>query len=73
MVLRKASRASSWWFEGDIDVGSDTNRYLVPLDIFAGWDRGCRAWLQGSSMGDAMVEVSLVGLTELQAWGAKWR
>lgn len=55
MVLRKASRASSWWWEGDIDVGNDTSRYFVSLDMFV-------AGGQLSVDGAACVEVSLVGL-----------
>lgn len=35
-VLRRAVRASSLWPEGDIEVGSDTSRYFVPLDMVAG-------------------------------------
>jgi hypothetical protein len=31
--------ASSWWLDGDIEVGSDTSRYFVPLDMVAGVQR----------------------------------
>jgi hypothetical protein len=34
-VERRAVRASSAWFDGEMDVGSDTSRYLVPLDMVA--------------------------------------
>lgn len=34
-VVRRAVRASSAWFEDEIEVGSDTNRYVLPLDMVA--------------------------------------
>jgi len=34
-VDRRAVSASSAWFEGEMDVGSDTSRYLLPFDMVA--------------------------------------
>lgn len=44
MVLRKAARASSAWFDGDIEVGNDTSRYREPFDMFAAIVEPCEIW-----------------------------
>jgi hypothetical protein len=54
-------RASSAWFEGEMDVGSDTSRYLLPLDMVAAlcsgaigtryrrlWERWPFWWMESS-------------------------
>lgn len=39
-MAETASRASSRWWEGVMDVGSETRRYLFDLDMMSGRDAG---------------------------------
>jgi hypothetical protein len=61
-VFERAARASSAWFEGVIDVGSDTSRYLEPFDMAAA--------VQRASESEEGAECVKLLLWSMQSWWA---
>lgn len=64
-VLRKAVKASSAWFDGEMDVGSDTSRYLVPLDMVAARVGATERNIGGMGCMAALVDEIQVGWWKL--------